>query len=294
MLDTALIKIGSISFRRRHLKRESLDLSRRVFGIDFSGASDAGRKIWIAGGIIKEGLLQIQVCNQASEFPGANIKLDVCLEALRDFIAGEKDGVFGFDFPFGLPRELIKEKSWDDFVLHFPENYMYPGEFRSKCRKPAIGRELKRITDIESKTPFSPYNLRVYRQTYYGIHDVLHSLTKNHLACVLPMQNALPDKPWLLEICPASTLKKLLQVKKLPSYKGTDDQHYKARGLILDELTETNQLLIPRLVRSTAKDNSGGDALDSIIAAYSTFHAYLNHFKVEPNENYKLEGYVFV
>jgi hypothetical protein len=108
------------------------------------------------------------------------------------------------------------------------------------------------------------------------------------------MQNALPDKPWLLEICPASTLKKLLQVKKLPSYKGTGDQHYKARGLILDELKETNQLLIPRLVRSMAKDDSGGDALDSITAAYSTFHAYLNDFKVEPNENYNLEGYVFV
>ncbi len=294
MLDTALIKIGSISFRRRRLKGESLNLSRRVFGIDFSGASDAGRKIWIAGGIIKEGLLQIQVCNQASEFPGANIKLGACLGALRDFIAGEKDGVFGFDFPFGLPRELIKEKSWEDFVLHFPKNYTGPGEFISKCRKPAICRELKRITDVESKAPFSPYNLRVYRQTYYGIRDVLHPLMYDHLACVLPMQNALPDKPWLLEICPASTLKKLLQVKKLPSYKGTSDQHYKARGLILDEVMKTNLLSIPFMVRSKAKNDSGGDALDSIIAAYSTYHAYMNHFKVEPNENYNLEGYVFV
>ncbi len=103
------------------MKRETLDLSRRVFGIDFSGASDAGRKIWIAGGIIKERLLQIQVCNQASEFPGANIKLDACLEALRDFITRGKDGVFGFDFPFGLPRKLIEERSWKDFILHFPD-----------------------------------------------------------------------------------------------------------------------------------------------------------------------------
>ncbi len=274
--------------------KDSQGIPRQIYGVDFSGASDAGRKIWIASGIIKEGLLHIQVCNQASEFPGANIKLDVCLKALRDFIGGEKDGVFGFDFPFGLPRKLIEERSWEDFVLHFPEIYASPEEFRSKCRKPTMGRELKRITDVENKAPFSPYNLRVYRQTYYGIRCILHPLVKEHLACVLPMQSASPGKPLVLEICPASTLKKLLQVKKLPSYKGTSDQHYKARGLILDELTETNQLLIPRLIRSTAKDDSGGDALDSIIAAYSAFHAYLNHFKVETNENYNLEGYVFV
>jgi hypothetical protein len=282
------------NMRKANIAEESRNTNRHIYGVDFSGASDAGRKIWIAGGIIKEGFLQIQVCNQASDFLGANIKLNACLETLRDFIAGEKDNVFGFDFPFGLPRELIDEISWEDFVLHFPENYKDPGEFRSICRKSAKRRELKRITDVESKAPFSPYNLRVYRQTYYGIHYLLQPLVKEHLACILPMQDALPDKPWLLEICPASTLKKLLQVKKLPSYKGTSDYHYKARGLILDELTKTNLLLIPRLVRSTAKYDSGGDALDSIVAAYSTFHAYLNDFKVETNKNYNLEGYVFI
>jgi hypothetical protein len=276
------------------LKEESLSLSRRVFGIDFSGASDAGRKIWIAEGIIKKGALQIQVCNQASYFLEADSKLDSCLQALCDFISEEKDGVFGFDFPFGLPRELVEKRNWEDFVLYFPENYSSPGEFRSKCRISTMGRELKRITDVESKAPFSPYNLRVYRQTYYGIRDVLHPLVKEHLACVLPMQGASPGKPWVLEICPASTLKKLLQVKKLPSYKGASDQHYNVRGLILNELTRTNLLSIPRLIRSKAKDDSGGDALDSIIAAYSTFCAYRDDFKVEYNENYSLEGYVFV
>ncbi len=280
--------------KKVNILEEPRNTNRHIYGIDFSGAKDAGRKIWIARGIVEGRKLQIEDCFQASSLPDAGNDRDSCLAALRDFIAGEKNSIFGVDFPFGLPRELIKEKSWEDFVLHFPENYTDSGEFRSKCRKPAIGRELKRITDIKSKTPFSPYNLRVYLQTYHGISNVLHPLVKEHQACVLPMQNALPDKPWLLEICPASTLKKLLQIKKLLSYKGTGDQHYKARGLILDELTGTNQLLIPRLVRSTAKDDSGGDALDSIIAAYSTFHAYLNHFKVEPKENYNLEGYVFV
>jgi hypothetical protein len=57
---------------------------------------------------------------------------------------------------------------------------------------------------------------------------------------------------------------------------------------------KTNLLSIPLMVRSKAKNDSGGDALDSIIAAYSTFHAYLNDFKVEPNENYNMEGYIFV
>jgi hypothetical protein len=31
----------------------------RVYGVDFSGAKDAGRRIWIATGIIKEEFLEL-------------------------------------------------------------------------------------------------------------------------------------------------------------------------------------------------------------------------------------------
>lgn len=42
----------------------------RVFGIDFSGARDAGKKIWVVFGIIEEDTLRIDECCQARDLPG--------------------------------------------------------------------------------------------------------------------------------------------------------------------------------------------------------------------------------
>ncbi|GAF97778.1 unnamed protein product, partial [marine sediment metagenome] len=159
---------------------------------------DAGKKIWIASGVIEEGVLQIEDCRRGDALPGSGKGRDRCLAALRDFLEREEACAFGLDFPFGLPRALVKQGSWDDFVLSFPDNYSSPEEFRRVCRVAAGDSELKRVTDLESHTPFSPYNLRLYRQTYFGIRDVLHPLVRDHLAYVLPMQSALPDRPWIL------------------------------------------------------------------------------------------------
>ncbi len=266
----------------------------RVYGVDFSGAKDAGKKIWIASGIIEEDTLRIDECRRADTLPGSGKSRSQCLTALRDFIAREKACALGFDFPFGLPRPLVKQESWEDFVLSFPGDYSSPEEFRRVCREAAGGRELKRVTDRESRTPFSPCNLWLYRQTYYGIRDLLYPLVRDHLACVLPMQTALPDRPWVLEICPASTLKR--QGLYL-SYKGGTDAHHTARVLVLERLEAIGALSTPtQAVRSAILEDRGGDALDSVIAAFATFRALRDPalLAVEGNEAYALEGYVYV
>ncbi|MCX9011134.1 MAG: DUF429 domain-containing protein [Candidatus Methanoperedens sp.] len=268
---------------------ESQGLPRRIYGVDFSGAKDAGKKIWIASGIIKEGVLHIEKCERGKDSLGTD-RLDACLRSLRDFIASEKDCAFGLDFPFGLPKKLVKESSWEDFVRHFPENYPNLKKFRDAC-KIYHEPELKRTTDIKSKTPFSPYNLRIYYQTYYGIHDILYPLVSADQARILPMQNVENGKTIVIEICPASTLKKLWHPGKPLSYKHNTDTHFEAREQIIDKLN-TN-ISIPGSIRTIALNNAGGDALDSIIAAYSTFCASRKNFTVKDGKNYCLEGYVF-
>jgi hypothetical protein len=89
-------------------------------------------------------------------------------------------------FPFGLPCVLVEVNRWEEFVLSFSNRYPGPKEFRDICWIAAGNRELKRDTDKVSQTPFSLYNRRLYRQTYYGIRDVLAPLARNQLACVLP------------------------------------------------------------------------------------------------------------
>ena len=266
-----------------------------VYGVDFSGAKDAGKRIWIATGTVQGSTLQIEDCRRGDTLPGSAKARDRCLAALCGLIARESGSVFGLDFPFGLPHTLVRQESWKGFVLDFPHSYNSPDEFRTACQEAAGGRELKRVTDRESHTPFSAYNLRLYRQTYFGIRDVLHPLVRNQQACVLPMQSALPDRPWILEICPASTLKQ--ENLYLRGYKRGTDEGYRARVRILEGIEATGFLCVPSsAVRSAVRDDRQGDALDSIVAAFATFRALHNPASLAPkgDDAYKLEGYVYV
>jgi hypothetical protein len=265
---------------------------RSVYGVDFSGAKEAGKKIWIARGVIEEDVLLIPECFQAKDLPGSGRDREKTLIALTEFIGKRKDSTFGLDFPFGLPGTLVKEESWEKFVLSFQDTYKSPGEFKTVCKLASGCKELKRFTDVEAKTPFSPYNLRLYRQTYFGIRDVLGPLISNDMVCVLPMQKPLPDRTWVLEICPASTLRR--ENLRL-SYKGREEKHKASRVKILEGMEKTGALKINRsALRKTILDDKGGDAIDSVIAAFATFRPLRNGFVFDENSPYTLEGWVYV
>ena len=133
----------------------------QIFGVDFSGASDGGKHIWIAGGKAEGETLQIESCERASDRWGN--RLEPCLASLVENVAAQGSSAFGFDFPFGLPKLLLDGASWLEFVLSFGSRYSTPESFREECWRTANGHELKRLTDLEAKTPFCVYNLRIYR-----------------------------------------------------------------------------------------------------------------------------------
>lgn len=265
-----------------------------IYGVDFSGANNAGKKIWLTRGVAEGDALRIEWCQRGERLPGSGKSRDRCLAALQAFIGSEATSVFGLDFPFGLPQALVTEDDWERFLLSFPERYPNPEAFRRLCREAAGGRELRRTTDRESRTPFAPYNLRLYRQTYFGLRDVLHPLVRDGRASMLPMQRALPDRVWLLEICPASTLKRESIYRP---YKGRTDEHRAARTSILERLEAADSVSIPdQDVRAAVLEDRGGDALDSVIAALAAFRALRAPISlaVEGNDPHTLEGHVYV
>lgn len=273
--------------------RSKSNYPRRIYGIDFSGARDAGKKIWIAGGEIRTGVLQIKRCQSADFFLNSLADRENCLKALRYFVGSSKGCAIGLDFPFGLPRAIVNTGSWRTFIEEFARNFPTVDNFRAACQAKEPGKELKRKTDERSKTPFSPYNLRLFRQTYYGICDVLRPLVQQGSICVLPMQKAVSGRPCVVEVCPASTLKELYPGHG--SYKGKEESRRQWRKRILDKLERTGELLVSRTVRVVAADNRGGDALDSIIAAYATYRNLKKSWQVEGDVgHYGLEGYVFI
>ena len=128
----------------------------RIFGIDFSGGMNAGRKIWIAVARVEGQTLLIEDCFRGEALPDSGRDRTRCLVALRTFIRSAGEALIGLDFPFSLPRELIHEKRWNSFIRSFPDRFATPQQFRQSCLTAAHGREMKRLTDIETRTPFSP------------------------------------------------------------------------------------------------------------------------------------------
>lgn len=267
------------------------DTDRVIYGVDFSGARDAGNRIWIARGTIEGAVLSVTQCFQAKDLADSGRDRDRGLSALRAFIMREDESVFGMDFPFGIPKALIKEENWERWVRAFKDLYSSPDEFRKLCGATSGGKELKRFTDLEAVTPFSPYNLRVYRQTYFGIRDMLRPLLREGAICVLPMQRPVPRRAWVIEICPASTLRR----EGLSSaYKGAGEKRRTARSGILRGMEDTGFLKIRKsALRSTIINDRGGDALDSVIAAFATFRALRVEFAFEKGAPYALEGWVY-
>jgi hypothetical protein len=265
---------------------------RTVCGIDFSGAQDAGKKIWIACGSILDDVILISECFPAKDLPGSGLQRDQAISALRAFIRKNRDRVFGLDFPFGIPHALILEENWEEWLAAFPERYISPEGFERQCRLASNGKELKRATDVETKTPFSPYNLRLYRQTYFGVRDVLGALVREKAVCVLPLQKPQDEKPWAIEICPAATLK----IKNLSfPYKGRGKDRMASREKILTSMEKTSVLKVRKpSVRKRIIEDQGGDALDSVIAVYATFKALNHGLTPETLAPYDIEGRVYV
>ncbi len=269
----------------------------RVYGVDFSGAKQAGNKIWIAQAVPYRRGIVVEACAPAPEFLGCSPARDEALAALRAFIGGSESAAFGCDFPFSLPRELIGAESWAEFVAEFPGRFATESEFRERCLATAVDlagrKELRRRTDVEAKAPFSAYNLRIFRQTYYGITELLRPLVAGNLVNVPPLHYSDDDAPWIMEVCPASTLKASGLYGAYKDARGSVE----ARENILLALKDSGRVTFSDGdVRQRVIADAQGDALDSVIAADATFRAIADPERIVQAHRfpYYLEAYIFV
>lgn len=267
---------------------------QRVYGVDFSGAQSAGDKIWLASGIILDEEVFIEGCFRGRDLPGGTRDRGEALQALRRFIHQRPGCAFGLDFPFGLPEGITNDyASWEAFVRDFPSVYDDPDDFYEKCKEagrrlPTDRIEHKRGTDESANAPFSPYNIRIKNQTFYGIANVLAPLVEDEKARVLPMQPQTDDLPRLIEVCPSSTLNRL----NLPrsGYKDNDENAAATRRRILDGLEEAG-IHLPSEIHKTAVNEPEGDSVDSIVAAFATADNAAADTMCYPG---KVEGHIYI
>ena len=268
----------------------------RYVGIDFSASSkEGGRRTWVAEAAAGGSGLDITWLLPAASLPGSGRDRDTMLPALRRYLAGAGNSLIGLDFPFSLPVALMDGEDWPAFAAQFRTRFADPEAFRDWCRNRSNGREWRRRCDIEARTPFAAYNLRIYRQTYWGIVAVLAPLVGEQRADVAPVAFRETDQdtdiPTLAEICPASTLKRL---GCYGSYKGAKQEHWRARQGIIERLALEGCRISPSMSDQAVEDR-GGDALDALVGCFTAWRIRRDGVVLTPRDEVdRVEARVFV
>jgi hypothetical protein len=265
-------------------------LPPRIAGVDFSGAVQAGRKVWVTLAEPDGPALRVRSVQRALHLPGGAPERAPALAALVDWLLAQAPCAAGLDFPFGLHRDLVPERSLTHFVAAFAGRYPDARTFRAACRDAGGERSLRRRCDLEARTPFAPHNLRLYRQTWHGIAEVLAPLCAAG-ARLLPLELPEPGRLWLLETCPASTLKRR---GWYGPYKGRTAAHRAARAALLAHVTAQG-VAVPRALHQSLLEDTEGDALDSVICAWIAWQALRDPPGPRPplEPEHRVEGYVY-
>jgi hypothetical protein len=262
------------------------------FGLDFSGARDAGRKIWLAALEHDAARSRPRVLSlvRAAELPGGGVSREDALAALRAFVISQTSAVFGCDFPFSLPAACIAQPDWRAFARAFAVQYTSPADLIAAGKQ--SGRELRRLTDRRTATPLAPTNLRLASQTFYGIRDLLAPLAAAGQAQILPLTapaRGTSTRPVLIEVCPASLLKANHQY--FP-YKGRGEHPRAARARLLAWLASA-RIDIPEASHALALADCEGDALDAILAAVAAWLADIARPLPDAETDWRIEGWVY-
>lgn len=272
-----------------HFRRTCLHaMPAVVFGVDFSGAADAGKKILVAEcslDLDRSGtwVLSVLQVRPASTLPGGSVKPGEATSALcaelQRHVRKDRDLIVGIDSPPSIASRFVKSVEWRTWAAKFSCRYPTPEVFReatSIATHHGMPRlEPKRETDIRHRTPFPPQNLRMYKQTWWAIKGVYAPLASAGFV-VAPCMKLVAKKPVVFEACPASLLKRL-GLYSVP-YKGTQAKHAKRRRELVTALMRgipiggshdgTLRVDVPgKTLASQLICDSGADALDAVLAA---------------------------
>lgn len=234
-------------------------------GVDFSGARDAGKRIWIAEGVERSGQIVVEALYPARELSGS-VQRDESLAALQKYIGDLGNSVIGIDAPNSLPLQLMNPDwaVWFAAIAAHGSAQVFKANCTSRWMKLTGSREKegRRGCDREAGTPFSAWNERLYRQTWYLLTGIYAPLLAAKKVTIAPYQKPESGKPRLAEICPASTLKRL----ELYGTKYKVKQASTVRENLLAALGHRASLQLSSSLQRITVEDGGGDALDALIA----------------------------
>jgi hypothetical protein len=235
-----------------------------VAGVDFTSAPTRRKPITVAHGRSSGGVVRLDRIDTHADFAG-----------FAHWLAGPGPWVGAFDFPFGLPRELVLALGWPTEWLALIEHYA--GLTRAQIRetfaafcagRPAGGKFAHRATDGPAGS--SPSMKWVNPPVAYMLHAGVPLLVKTgvHLPGLMPGD---PQRV-ALEGYPGMVARELLGSR---SYKSDDRARQTPERLIArKDLVEALERGIPRWglrlklshpQRDGLVADASGDRLDAVL-----------------------------
>jgi hypothetical protein len=238
----------------------------RIYGVDFTCAPRKAKPITVASGSFKKNVLELRQLERLESFT-----------AFEAFLARRGPWLGGFDFPFSLPRELVRDlgwpADWPGLVAHCTR--LTRMELRAaldtyrNSRQPG-NKYAHRATDhpAGSSSPMKLVNPPVALMFHEGARRL--AAADVHLPGLLPRNSS----KVALEAYPGLLARRQLGIRD--SYKSdARREHTPARKAvrrkILQALNAGRPLGIPvviaaKLQRQIVADGSG-DLLDAVICA---------------------------
>jgi hypothetical protein len=267
-----------------------------VFGVDFSGAREAGENMWVARVGVGAKRLQLLSLENMGEVAGTTHRPAV-MGKLVEMILATRDALWGMDFPFALPVELFPTgttfEEQLEFVAGFEGGAKELGlECVRRCQAATGRMHIRRQTDTESKTPFDCYHYRIVHQTFHGMRDVLGPLMQDNRTAIWPVRPVRSPDRVVVEACPSSTLKRLGMPHR--NYKQVRAPlSGKTLGVRREMYSSLREIVtVPTEMQRTISRNPGGDALDAVVAAVGAWEC-AREVGEGRGERYDLEGRVY-
>ncbi|MFQ3592486.1 MAG: DUF429 domain-containing protein [Gemmataceae bacterium] len=271
-----------------------------VQGIDFSGARQAGSALWWATLVPEAQRWRLARLTSLAALAGTTDRARV-LASLRQAIALSEATLWAFDFSFALPAVLLGEAtSWRAWLVQLaqqPDDAPAFGRFCATRAFQQTGRScVLRQTEQEQGAHLCAYHPHLVYQLFYGVREVLRPLSTDPSTAILPFDyERLPQaRRFLVETLPAATLRRL----------GWPDRGYKGGGRNTRRQSQLREELVGQLAKEVAIESefqevmrrqSGGDALDAVLAAWGAIAAWkrVNHAALASNPTYQREGYEY-
>ncbi|MFM7798687.1 MAG: hypothetical protein ACKPBA_06850 [Planctomycetota bacterium] len=249
-----------------------------LHGVDFSGADSGGaakiRAVTRDLGAPREAVVSLGRMDRRG--------------LVRAVLASRDDGrahLWRVDAPMSVPAEIAREfgaaGDWMS-MARWMQGLGSPRLWRTAVRG-LTRREPRRACDDALATPMSPLNLRVFKQTWTFVCEVLLPLAEAGVRIEPSVAGAPGNLVAACEGCPASVLHALGWPRR--GYKGGGDPPARVRAEIVHQL-RAGGMTIPDALAAEAVGDEQGDLLDALVLVTPPFHAAVP-------EAGRLEGWVF-